>query len=113
MSFISNAYFLFLYPVENKQRGRFAGFSLYVSSNAISSTKDIQRSTQCYMNGNELPPLNFSTTCTEYGRYVVFYNERLTGAKYPSGYELDNVITELCEVIVHGKVTYYVTTVNE
>uniref|UniRef100_K1PWX8 Multiple epidermal growth factor-like domains 10 n=1 Tax=Magallana gigas TaxID=29159 RepID=K1PWX8_MAGGI len=54
------------------------------------------------MDGNELPPLNFSTTCTEYGRYVVFYNERLTGVKYPSGYELENVITELCEVTVHA-----------
>lgn len=103
---------MFHYPVENKQRGRFAGFSLYVSNNDISSTNDIQRSTQCYVDGNELPPLNFSTTCSEYGRYVVFYNERLTGVKYPPGYELENVITELCEVIVHGKVTYNVTTIN-
>lgn len=98
---------MFHYSVENKQRGRLAGFSLYVSNKDISSTNDIQRSTQCYMDRNELPPLNFSTTCTEYGRYVVFYNERLIGVKYPSGYELENVITELCEVVVLGNVTLY------
>lgn len=104
--FISCKYFLFHYLVENQQRGRFAGFSLYVSNNNnILSTNDIQRSTQCYMDGHKLPSLNFSTTCTEYGRYVVFYNERLTGVTYPPGYELENVLTELCEVIVLGKVT--------
>lgn len=51
----------------------------------------------------QLPPLNFTTTCTEHGRYVVFYNERLDRMTYPSGYEIDNVVTELCEVIVQGK----------
>ena len=37
------------------------------------------------------------------GRYVIFYNERLPGVKYPDGYMIDSVYTELCEVTVHGK----------
>lgn len=82
---------------ENRQRGRFAGFSLY-----ISNSSDIQSSTLCYKNGPQLPTLNFTTTCTEHGRYVIFYNERLNGAKYPARYETANVYTELCEVIVQG-----------
>lgn len=39
----------------------------------------------------------------EYGRFVIFYNERLNEIAYPDGYEVSNVFTELCEVIVQGK----------
>lgn len=85
-----------VYCVENRQRGRLAGFSLYVSK-----TGDIQGSTLCYKDGPQLPPLNFTTTCTEYGRYVIFYNERKDGVVYPDGYQLA-IVTELCEVIVQG-----------
>lgn len=88
--------------VENRQRGRFAGFSLYVSNTDVASTVGIQGSTLCYKNGPQLPPLNFTTTCITYGRYVIFYNERLDGVMYPAVYESVNVITELCEVIVQG-----------
>lgn len=96
----SNIFYLLLAfygVVENRQRGRFAGFSLYVSN-----TGDIKGSTLCYKDGPQLPPLNFSTTCTEYGRYVIFYNERKDGVLYPAQYQLNNVNTELCEVIVKG-----------
>lgn len=82
---------------EIRQRGRLAGFSLYVSN-----TGDIRGSTLCYMDGPQLPPLNFSTTCTKYGRYVIFYNERLDGVTYPNGYEVINAMNELCEVTVLG-----------
>lgn len=85
--------------VEDRQRGRFAGFSLYVSN-----TGDIQGSTLCYKNGPQLPPLNFTTSCFRHGRYIIFYNERLHGVTYPLGYELYNVLTDLCEVIVLGTV---------
>lgn len=57
----------------------------------------------CYVDGPQLPPLNFSSLCTEYGRYVIFYNERLNGDVYPAEYESCLIYTELCEVIVHGK----------
>lgn len=71
---------------EMRQRGRFAGFSLFVSD-----TGSIQGSSLCYRDGPQLPPLNFTATCTEHGRYVIFYNERLDGVSYPEGYQLGNV----------------------
>lgn len=83
--------------LEERQRGRFAGFPLHVSI-----TGDVHGSTLCYKDGPQLPPLSFTTTCIQYGRYVMFYNERLDEVSYPDGYELTNVITELCEVIVQG-----------
>lgn len=91
-----------LYPfnnffLEKRQRGRFAGFSLYVSNSG-----DISGFSLCYKDGPKLPPLNFSTVCIEHGRYVILYNERLDGVIYPDGYELLNVYTEMCEVIIQG-----------
>nr|XP_022305549.1 uncharacterized protein LOC111112375 isoform X5 [Crassostrea virginica] len=81
---------------ESRQRCRFAGFSLF-----IANTGERESSSLCYKDGPELPPLNFSTTCTLSGRYVIFYNERLDGYSYPAGYEVaTNVFTELCEVTV-------------
>lgn len=56
--------------------------------------------------GTELPPLNFTRVCTEKGRYVIYYNERLEGFVYPTGYEVNKLLTELCEVIVQG--TYFI-----
>nr|XP_022305551.1 platelet endothelial aggregation receptor 1-like [Crassostrea virginica] len=83
---------------ESRQRGRFAGFSLY-----ISNTGDKESSSLCYKDGPALPPLNFMITCTLSGRYVIFYNERLDGVTYPVGYEVvSNVYTELCEVTING-----------
>nr|XP_022305063.1 receptor-type tyrosine-protein phosphatase epsilon-like [Crassostrea virginica] len=81
---------------ETRQRGRFAGFSLFVSKNG-----SMDSSSLCYKDGPQLPPLNFTTTCITSGRYVTFYNERLDGVTYPEGYEL-LAFTELCEVIVQG-----------
>lgn len=89
--------------LENRQRGRSAGFSLYVSN-----TVDISGSTPCYKDGPNLPPLNFSTVCIDHGRYVIFYNERLDGVIYPDGYELLNVYTEFCEVIIQGTLPYMI-----
>ncbi|XP_078327574.1 uncharacterized protein LOC111116514 [Crassostrea virginica] len=83
---------------EQRQRGRFAGFSLYVSD-----TGDIDGAFLCYKDGPELPLLNFSTTCITSGRYVIFFNERQDGVAYPAGYEVTaNVLMELCEVVVNG-----------
>nr|XP_034321698.1 receptor-type tyrosine-protein phosphatase epsilon isoform X3 [Crassostrea gigas] len=80
-----------------RQRGRFAGFSLY-----LSDTGAMQESTLCYKKEYQIPHLNFSAACTDYKRYVIFHNERLDGVTYPKGYEANNVYTELCEVIVLG-----------
>ena len=88
--------FLLFLCKESRQRGRFAGFSVYVSVN------DGEREFLCYKDGPGLPPLNITITCYRSGRYVIFYNERLDGVTYPTGYQ-SNVFTELCEVIVFGK----------
>lgn len=90
-----------------RQRGRFAGFSLY-----LSDTGAIRESTLCYKNDTQIPHLNFIATCTEYTRYVIFYNERLDGVTYPKRYEVNNVFTELCEVIVQGNTFYNLCFVN-
>ncbi|XP_056019837.1 multiple epidermal growth factor-like domains protein 11 [Ostrea edulis] len=80
-----------------RQRGRFVGFSLYISNTTIKENGYL-----CYKNGQELPTLDFSTTCVKHGRYVIFYNERLDGTAYSTGYETNIVYTELCEVNVTG-----------
>ena len=80
-----------------RQRGRFAGFSLFVSDSGFRDGSSL-----CYKDGPQLPPLNFTTTCITSGRYVTFYNERIIGKNYPEKYEV-YVYTELCEVIVQGR----------
>nr|XP_022305539.1 receptor-type tyrosine-protein phosphatase alpha-like [Crassostrea virginica] len=82
---------------ELRQRGRFAGFSLYVSNDEI-----IEGAIRCYKDGPELPNLNFTTNCITSGRYIFFSNERLPDDTYPKEFETSNVWIELCEVLVHG-----------
>lgn len=95
------SHILFSYLVSNtniNSQGRFAGLSLYVKKDG-----DIQGSTLYYKDGPQLPPLNFTTTCTKYGGHFIYYNERLNEVSYPKDYEVANVVTELCEVFVEGK----------
>lgn len=82
-----------------RQKGRFAGFSLYVSN----TTGMIPSGVLCYKDGPELPPLDFNTNCITNGRYVFFYNERKDGINYPVGYKTESVYMELCEVFVSGR----------
>lgn len=81
-----------------RQKGRFAGFSLYVSN-----TTDRHDGYLSYKDGPELPLLDFNTDCFTNGRYVIFYNERFE-KEYPVDYETGSVFTELCEVTVTGTV---------
>lgn len=83
-----------------RQRGRFAGFSIYISNNGEINDGDL-----CYKNGPVLPFLSISVECFGFGRYVIYYNERFPGEVYPEGFEQSNVHTELCEVSVQGKST--------
>ncbi|XP_078330769.1 uncharacterized protein LOC144624721 [Crassostrea virginica] len=85
---------------ESRQRGRFAGFSLYISNSG--DTSNLDNSSLCYKDGPQLPPLNFTTNCIKSGRYVIFYNERLDNVGYPASFVTLNVYTELCEVQVNG-----------
>ncbi|XP_062573997.1 uncharacterized protein LOC134235845 [Saccostrea cucullata] len=82
---------------EMRQRGRFAGFSLY-----ISTTPEKEDGHLCYNNTLTLPSLEFNTTCIGHGRYVIYYNERLDGVTYPEGYQIQSSFTELCEVKIQG-----------
>lgn len=85
-----------------RQRGRFAGFSLYVSN-----TTDLHSGYLCYKDGPpELPPLDFNITCITNGHYIIFYNERRDGIRYPLNYEIGSVYMELCEVFVTGRFKY-------
>ncbi|XP_062599379.1 uncharacterized protein LOC134260868 [Saccostrea cucullata] len=86
---------------EKRQRGRVAGFSLFLSN---STSKE--NGWMCYKDGPELPPLNFSTNCIGHGRYVIYYNERIDDETYPDGYETQS-FNFLCEVIVKGKFIVY------
>lgn len=70
---------------------------MYLSNSGV---KD--GSALCYKDGPRLPPLDFTTYCTGYGRYVIYYNERVNGDNYTQEYELENIVTELCEVIIKG-----------
>ncbi|XP_061170682.1 tyrosine-protein kinase receptor Tie-1-like [Saccostrea echinata] len=79
-----------------RQRGRLAGFSLY-----ISNTHKKEDGRICYKDTFSLPFLEFKTVCIGYGRYVIYYNERLDGVTYPDGYQFQTY-TQLCEVEVKG-----------
>ncbi|XP_078330682.1 receptor-type tyrosine-protein phosphatase epsilon-like [Crassostrea virginica] len=81
---------------EIRQRGRFAGFSLFVSNNGSTDNSYL-----CYKDRHQLPSLNFTTNCLTSGRFVTFYNERLDEVTYPEEYQ-NTSYTELCEVIVQG-----------
>lgn len=93
----------FIYCSVDRQKGRLAGFSLYVSNSDVKSPDDIKKTTLCYKDGPELPPLNLTKKCMEYGRYVIFYNERFKEISYPEEYEVASVFTQLCEVNIKGK----------
>lgn len=94
-------FYSFKHISEMRQRGRFAGFSLFVSTTGV-----LDNTSLCYKDGPELPSLNITINCTTLGRYVIFFNERLYGVTYPEGYE-SSIYVELCEVIVYGKHIFY------
>ncbi|XP_062597992.1 uncharacterized protein LOC134259424 [Saccostrea cucullata] len=74
-----------------RQRGRFAGFSLYLSNSSYKENGYL-----CYKDGPQLPPLNFTTTCIKHGRYIIYYNERLDSVRYPDEYQPTS-FAQLCE----------------
>ncbi|XP_052680321.1 multiple epidermal growth factor-like domains protein 10 [Crassostrea angulata] len=81
------------------QRTRSAlGFSMYVSN-----TTNRLQGTLCYKDDNFTTttiPTVFTITCPVHGQYVIYYNERLKGVTYPSGY-MNYAVSGLCEVEVY------------
>lgn len=79
---------------------RMAGFSLYVSNTTFKDQGHL-----CYKDqSGVLPSVNQNISCSIYGRYVIYYNERsrYNNPSYLSTYAFN----ELCELEVHGKCIY-------
>ncbi|XP_062580650.1 multiple epidermal growth factor-like domains protein 10 isoform X2 [Saccostrea cucullata] len=84
---------------EQRQRERMYGYKLYISNSTDFSL--LHEAYLCYShNGPELPNLNVTHVCVSFGRYVIFYNERIPGVTYPDNKHY--TYTQLCEVIVQG-----------
>ncbi|XP_062596811.1 multiple epidermal growth factor-like domains protein 10 [Saccostrea cucullata] len=89
---------------DRRKNGRFAGFSPY-----FSNTTNKEEGFRCYINGPELPPLDFNTTFIGHARYVIYFNEKLPEGQYLEGYPdgypegfQPYSTTELCEIEVQG-----------
>ncbi|XP_062575159.1 multiple epidermal growth factor-like domains protein 11 isoform X4 [Saccostrea cucullata] len=84
--------------LEQRQRERMYGYKLYISNSTAFSL--LHEAYLCYNHtGPDLPDLNVTHICVSFGRYVIFYNERVHGVHYPG----DKITyTQLCEVIVQG-----------
>ncbi|XP_061192648.1 multiple epidermal growth factor-like domains protein 10 [Saccostrea echinata] len=82
-----------------RQQRHLAGFSMY-----ISNTSRKEDGYLCYedLPTLGLPDLNFGTRCIKYGRFVIFYNERLGQKSYSSSRYENPALTELCDVVVRG-----------
>ncbi|XP_062612083.1 uncharacterized protein LOC134273881 isoform X1 [Saccostrea cucullata] len=89
----------------DKLAHRSLGFYIYVSNTTNRSDSYI-----CFHDTNftkSTLPTVFDISCLIHGQYVIFYNERLPGVKYPEDYS-SKAVTDLCEIEVYGcKSGYY------
>ncbi|XP_056016442.1 multiple epidermal growth factor-like domains protein 10 [Ostrea edulis] len=87
------------WDINNGYLKRVLGFSLYVSN-----TTSRYDGTMCFKDTNYTiytVPQVFVIDCPVYGRYVIYYNERLPGVTYPADYS-SAAFNDLCEVEVYA-----------
>lgn len=74
----------------------------------VSNTTDKLQGVLCFKDKTfalDTIPSVLTVTCPVHGQYVIYYNERLIGATYPTYYDR-YAHNELCEVEVYGS-SYY------
>lgn len=89
----------FIVDTNNGFRARFLGFTVVVSNKT-----DHTDGTICYHDKHHnvyTLPAVLDIMCVVIGRYVIYYNERINGIKYPDGYS-PHAFVDLCEVEVYG-----------
>ena len=85
-----------------------AGFFLYISNTTF--RKDYHLCFHEIQRVKGTPSEDQRINCSVHGRYVVYYNERLSTENYPS-YFSDWAFYELCELEVYGN--FFFTSNNE
>ncbi|XP_062574208.1 multiple epidermal growth factor-like domains protein 10 [Saccostrea cucullata] len=88
-----------VWDATNGYTRRFLGFYVYVSN-----TTNRLEGYLCFHDTNYTRatiPSIANITCPVHGQYVIYFNERLRGTSYPSGYSI-YAFNELCEVEVYG-----------
>lgn len=94
-------YLYILYKEPTVHKSRMAGFYLYVSK-----TTSKEDGYLCFHDNSTIHGMlseDKRINCSVFGRYVIYYNERRPGVRYPNFYS-PFAYNELCEVKVYGKI---------